>query len=136
MPKDTLSLFLKQKNIAEVLKIVHLEQEVSRAKIAALTGIAPSTVSSIVDKLEKEQIVEYTEESLVPSSIGRPPLLLRFNPKSFYVLGIEINLLSSQVVIVGIEPKEIDYGLELSPELERKIPDITAMVLKEIAANP
>ena len=41
-----------------------------------------------------------------------------------------------KVVIVGIEPKEIDYGLELSPELERRIPDITAMVLKEIAANP
>ena len=38
-----------------------------------------------------------------------------------------------KVVIIGIEPKEIDYGLELSPELEKRIPDITAMVLKEIA---
>jgi predicted NBD/HSP70 family sugar kinase len=102
MPKDTLSLFLKQKNIAEVLKILHLENAVSRAKIASITGIAPSTVSSIVDKLEKEQIIEYIEENQLPSTIGRPPLLLRFNPKSFYVLGIEINLPSSRVMIIGI----------------------------------
>lgn len=38
----------------------------------------------------------------------------------------------SEVVIIGIEPKEIDWGIELSPELETKIPEIIAVVLKEI----
>ncbi|UCF96260.1 MAG: ROK family transcriptional regulator [Spirochaetaceae bacterium] len=128
MPKDTLSLFLKQKNIAEVLKVLHLEQAVSRAKIAALTGVAPSTVSSIVDKLEKEQIVEYIEGSLAPSSIGRPPLLLRYNPTSFYVLGIEINLLGSQVMIVGI-----DGAVVLKREIIIKARDNPGNVLSHLA---
>lgn len=105
MPRTKLSLFLKQKNSAEVLKALHLEQAVSRARIASLSGIAPSTVSSIIEKLEKEQIVEYMEASPVPSSVGRPPQLLRFNPKSFYVLGIEINLLDSRIMVVGIDGK-------------------------------
>jgi len=38
-----------------------------------------------------------------------------------------------KTVIIGVEPKEIDWGLELSPEVERKMPEIIAMVLEEIA---
>lgn len=137
MPRAKLSLFLKQKNIAEVLKVLHLEQLVSRARIAALTGIAPSTVSSIIDKLEKEQIVEYIEDSQVPSSVGRPPVLLRFNPKSFYVLGIEINLLSSKVIIVGIDgtvlmEREIKINARNDPgKVLSTLADMAAQVISE-----
>jgi len=35
-------------------------------------------------------------------------------------------------VIIGVEPKEIGWGLELSPELEQKIPQIVKVVLEEI----
>lgn len=105
--RTKLSLFLKQKNIAAVLKALHLEQAVSRAKIALLTGIAPSTVSNIIDKLEREQIVEYIDGSTTPSSVGRPPVMIRFNPSSFYAIGIEINLFNSRVMVVGIDGRVI-----------------------------
>jgi hydrogenase maturation protease len=36
------------------------------------------------------------------------------------------------VTIIGIEPKEIDWGLELSPELANKLPQIAEVVLEEI----
>jgi len=36
------------------------------------------------------------------------------------------------ITIIGIEPKEIDWGLELSPELEKRLPRITEFVLKTI----
>jgi len=35
-------------------------------------------------------------------------------------------------VIIGIQPKTMDYGLELSPEVEKKLPDVINLVLKEI----
>lgn len=35
-------------------------------------------------------------------------------------------------VIIGVEPKEIGWGLELSPELEQKVPQIVELVWKEI----
>lgn len=38
-----------------------------------------------------------------------------------------------KTVIIGVEPKEIDWGLELSPEVESKMPEIIATVLEEIA---
>ena len=33
-----------------------------------------------------------------------------------------------QVVILGIEPKEIDWGLEISPELQARIPQLISLV--------
>jgi hydrogenase maturation protease len=82
---------------------------------------------------------------------GEPGAIYRFAPEavnieeraitSVHQIGLleTLRLMKSlgkqpkRIVIIGIEPKEIDYGLELSPELERRIPDITAIVLKEIA---
>ena len=39
-----------------------------------------------------------------------------------------------EIVIIGIEPREIDWGTEISAELQQKIPEIVNIVLKEI--NP
>ncbi len=36
-----------------------------------------------------------------------------------------------QVVILGIEPKEIDWGMELSPEVEKAIPKVLEEIRKE-----
>lgn len=37
-----------------------------------------------------------------------------------------------QVVIFGIQPKEISWGTELSPEVQAAIPKVTDLILKEI----
>jgi len=44
----------------------------------------------------------------------------------------KLNCLPEEVVIIGVEPAEVDYGLELTDEVERKIPEIVDTVLKEI----
>jgi hydrogenase maturation protease len=38
----------------------------------------------------------------------------------------------SEIVIIGVEPKQIDYGLELTEEVKQKIPAIINTVLEEI----
>ena len=81
---------------------------------------------------------------------GEPGTIYRFQPDdivaesgemlSVHELGVPQNLrlmlLSgdepSEVIIIGIEPKEIDWGIELSPELEMKIPEIISVVIKEM----
>jgi len=36
------------------------------------------------------------------------------------------------VVVIGVQPKETTWGLELSPELESRMPRIVAVVLEEL----
>jgi len=37
-----------------------------------------------------------------------------------------------EVIILGIEPKEIDWGLELSPEVEAAVPKVIELVMEEL----
>lgn len=94
---------VRQKNIASILNVLHLEQIASRARISALTGISRSTVSNIINKLEKLEIVEYTNARRDPASVGRPGVALRLNPRAFYALGIEINVHTSRAMLVGLD---------------------------------
>ncbi|MFZ5646627.1 MAG: hydrogenase maturation protease [Bacillota bacterium] len=38
-----------------------------------------------------------------------------------------------EVIIVGVEPKEITYSLDLSPEILERIPDVTGIVREQCA---
>jgi len=86
MSRTTLFSVVRQKNIASVLTVLHLEQGASRARISSLTGISRSTVSNIISKLENLQIVEYSNEPPDPALLGRPGVSLRLNPRAFYAL--------------------------------------------------
>lgn len=84
---------------------------------------------------------------------GEPGAIYRFQPEdlatddgtlaSAHELGVELNLrLMSlmgneprEIAIIGIEPQEIDWGTELTAELEQKIPEIIEVILREIGID-
>ena len=43
-----------------------------------------------------------------------------------------LNCLPEEIVIIGVEPAEVGYGLELTDEVEQKTPEIIDTVVKEI----
>lgn len=81
---------------------------------------------------------------------GQPGTIYRFHPCdmnieseriiSLHELGLEqsLRMMSlmgnepKETVIIGIEPKELNWGTELEAELQQKIPEIINAVLKEI----
>jgi len=85
---------------------------------------------------------------------GQPGTLYRFHLQdldmesrgviSFHEYGLEQSLRMmrltgkppKETVIIGVEPKEIDWGTEPSAELQQKIPEIVNAVLSEINPQP
>ena len=82
---------------------------------------------------------------------GQPPgTLLRLTPedlspqpgqcRSLHDVGLlealaaarQLNQAPQEVVILGVQPQVIDTGLDLSPELARRVPQIIAAVLQEL----
>lgn len=81
---------------------------------------------------------------------GEPGTIYRFKPEdiaaekgslaSAHEMGVveNLNLMTftgnkpAEVVIIGIEPAEIDWGMELSPLLKQRLPELVKVVLKEI----
>jgi Ni,Fe-hydrogenase maturation factor len=43
-----------------------------------------------------------------------------------------LNRQPKSTIIIGIEPKTIEFGLELSPEVEDKLSELIKLVLQEI----
>lgn len=72
------------------LHLIRERQPISRADIAKYTGLRAGTVSAIVNRLIKNNLVYEGSEG--PSSGGRRPRNLYINAESYYVLAIDIGV--------------------------------------------
>jgi predicted NBD/HSP70 family sugar kinase len=82
---------LRHHNLALVLQCISTAEPVSRAGIAAATGLTKTTVSSLVDDLVSAGLVtELGPEA--SGKIGRPPSALVLNRSGFVGIGLEINV--------------------------------------------
>jgi Transcriptional regulator/sugar kinase len=79
------------------MHLIRERQPISRADIAKFTGLRAGTVSAIVNRLIKNDLVYEGIEG--PSSGGRPPKYLYINAESFYVLAIDIGVLDTVVAV-------------------------------------
>jgi hydrogenase maturation protease len=127
--------------------------------IKALQKIDLPQDVKIIDGGTAPDLIAYTEagDKLIiidaAKAGGEPGIIYRFQPQdlaidkeraiSAHELGIEQNLglmsllgnKPSEIVIIGVEPKEMDWGTELSPELQPVIPEIIKVVLREISMD-
>src|SRR5690606_21452371 len=83
---------LRERNLATVARaIVDAHQPLSRADIAALTGMTRATVSTLVDHLLAAGIVAELPRA-TPVGRGRPAVPLVPAPRTVVGLGLEVNV--------------------------------------------
>lgn len=75
-------------NKQRVLKLIRSKGPLSRADAAEQTGLTRPTISAVVSELLEDGWIE--ELGTGESSGGRPPILLRFNPRARLVIGAEL----------------------------------------------
>jgi len=83
---------------------------------------------------EPGTIIRFTPEDILAS---REQLTSLHQVGLLETLNVAENLLDSapqEVIILGIEPKEIDWGLELSAEVEAAVPKVIELVIEELDA--
>ena len=98
------------------------------------------------------QFIEDTDKLIIVDAVkggGMPGQIYRFHPEdvtleqkpllSMHDIGLVDNLILMQLrqnigetVIIGVEPKDINWGLELSAELQGKMTQIIDTVLSEL----
>ncbi len=108
-------------------------------------GVAGVRLLDLFSGAQKLLLVDAAEMGLEPGSIVRfTPEDVRFQSGELKlsthdvalpeVLAIAraVNQCPSEVVIIGIQPKEISWGTELTPEVGAAIPKVVELVLEEI----
>ncbi len=129
---------LRELNRLKVLEAVREHGTVSRAQIASVTGLARSTVSTLVAELHGAGLVVEREDVSAGSAAsgGRPPLLLSLDPGAGAVIGIQfghefvrvaIADLSLTILAEGSAEGDVDHdarsGLNSAAELVSSLID-------------
>ncbi len=81
---------MRENNLGVVLRSIAEHGAVSRAAIAAATGLTKATVSSLVDELDRAGLV--ADGGAVGNVVGRPGQAVRLNPDGPVGVGLEINI--------------------------------------------
>ena len=128
-----------------VSRILQTKLSPSSGDIEVIDGGTSPDIWSLIDGADKLIIVDAVRGGCEPGTI------YRFTPQqivaeraiitSVHQMGILENLSLMELVggkpketiIIGVEPKELEPGLELSPELQRRLPKIIQTVLGEIS---
>jgi glucokinase-like ROK family protein len=105
---------VRRHNTVIVLDVVRRFSPLSRAEIAARTGLNRSTVSSIVQSLLNRRFLIETDYQ--EDRIGRPGLSLTLNPQGGFAVGLEINVDSISAVLVDLTAHIVDrVEIEVQP---------------------
>lgn len=92
---------MQKLNTSLILEIIQESGPISRAELAKQTRLSNPAVSTLIANLMEEGLVE--EVGIADSTGGRPARLLQFNPKSGFLVGVDIgaNNMSGAVVDMG-----------------------------------
>jgi len=123
---------VKKENKAIVLNLIMQNSPISRADAAQMSGLNKGTVSSLVSELLEEQLIY--ESGPGESSGGRRPVLLLFNQKAGYSIGIDLGVnyifgvltdLQGEIVV---EKSVVNNNPEYSNTLEQVNKVINALI--------
>lgn len=82
--------FIRKHNTAVVIDVLRRFAPLSRAELAARSGLNHSTVSLVINGLIEEGFVQ--ETYLQSPIIGRPGMLLVTSPRGGFAVGVEIGV--------------------------------------------
>ena len=139
------NLLLKDEGIG-VHAINALKRENELPENVELIDVGTSTLDALqmFDDLDKLIVIDAVKGG------GKPGTIYKFKPgeicsvnrvaTSLHQLGFiealsiaeRLGKVPRDVIIIGIEPKEVSSGLELSPEIEEKIPKIIQLARKMV----
>ncbi|MBE9912530.1 ROK family transcriptional regulator [Paenibacillus donghaensis] len=120
--------YIKRKNRATVFEMIKNNPPLSRAEIARLTGMSPTTISRIVSDLFHLDFMHEIEQET--SSVGRKAVLLQVNPRSVLSVGVEIDKTMIRIGVIDLDGKVIG-----SRTIERQKNEAAEATLGNIAAG-
>lgn len=123
--------------------VAHALERVPLPDVEVIDGGTCPDVLQVVEDADKLVIVDAVRGG------GMPGQIYRFRPEDIVmdqkrVVSVhDMSLMNSlklmqlwhnigDTVIIGVEPRELNWGLELSPELQEKMPQIIDAILGEL----
>jgi predicted NBD/HSP70 family sugar kinase len=106
---------MRELNRSLVLDVLRSEGPISRAAIAKLTSLGKPTVSAIVDELLLDGLVREVGMGTVSAAGGRPPILLQFEERSLFVVGVHLDPARTTIALADATGQEVERTVMRTP---------------------
>ena len=137
MPKGN-AVYINRLNKINILGLIREFENISRADLVKKSGLSAPTVTRIVDSLiNKEKLV--VSLGMGNSKGGRPPVLLKFDGKRNYVIGIDLGATITRGVLSNLDGKfisEIEFPTRLTEGYEVILDDVADLINKLAESKP
>jgi len=125
---------LRQANERVVLNTIRENPSMSRADIARYTGLSPSSVTFILNRLKREKMV--TEEQVANhSQVGRRPTALHLRPEARMAVAVEISGSGSRVALADLNGRIISDKMVLPHRNHEVYLDRVHSAIKSLVDN-
>jgi N-acetylglucosamine repressor len=97
---------LRETNERLILNLIRQYTDVSRSDIVRMTGLSPSSVTFIVNRLIEDGLV-LVERRNGQSQAGRPPISLLLRDDAMYVVAAEISLTRTRIAAADVHGRTL-----------------------------
>lgn len=127
---------MRELNRSLVLDVVKHASPISRAGIAKETSLAKPTVSAIVDDLLSNGLVREIGVGATTVEGGRPPILLDFNTRSEFAVGVHVGVHLTHVVVADARGDALVTKERPTPtgSPEEALAEVAEVIAKSLAA--
>ena len=134
---------MKHTNTTIVLSLIQTYSAVSRAAIAKLTGLSPTTISSIVEDLLSKGLIMQTTRA-ESSGVGRKAITLELNGAGKYVIGMEVDAegvtgvaysLRQQPVVEVVQSYGVNASLRTAEHVIHTIVAVVSQLQQQLPAE-
>ncbi|KAA3664501.1 MAG: ROK family transcriptional regulator [Chloroflexi bacterium] len=108
---------MRDMNLALILNTLYKDAPLSRALLAARTGLNKATVSSIVKDLLALSLVRELGIDVSSTDVGRPAINLEPNSHAGYMIGIEIGVDFISLIVVNFAIEVVSRRYESTAKL-------------------
>ena len=99
----------KQKNLTLIFNLIVEHAPISRAKLAEMTTLSPTTISTLTEELLDNELVLETGTGKLEGS-GRRPIMLEINPAGGFVASIELLERGFRLAIYNVKCEKVNSG--------------------------
>lgn len=121
--------FLKQFNETSLLELIRTNKQISKADLAQLTGLSPTACGIIVSNLLEKSYIR--EAGVGVSKGGRRPKLYELNPKSYYSIGVDIDVDYIRFILMDITGN-VEYRDKISSGFIQSVSEVTKLIEEKV----
>lgn len=96
---------IKEMNRVKIIKIIKDRKEITKQEIAKLLGLSIPTVTTNINQLVEEGLVE--EAGVAKSTGGRKPIILKFVGNARFSFGASISCSQVDILLVNLNGKQV-----------------------------